>query len=92
MNDGQISRFFTCHIIIPLDSSIGENVSYGISSKRLNILVTTFLDTESEYTFISADGNSTDRFGVERKAGCTFEPGYEEIGRSWLLRSQFLGG
>jgi hypothetical protein len=47
--------------------------------------VTTFLDssTESDYSFISADGNSTDRFGVLRKAGCTFEPGFEEIGKSF---------
>ncbi|CBY31735.1 unnamed protein product [Oikopleura dioica] len=43
--------------------------------------LTTFLDTSeaSEYTFISADGNSTDRFQIERKTGCTFEPGFEEI-------------
>lgn len=45
--------------------------------------MTTFLDSSSEndYSFISADGNSTDRFGVLRKAGCTFEPGFEEIGK-----------
>ena len=86
MNDGQILRFSTCHIIIPLDSSIGKNVSCLTSSIcMLNILVTTFLDTSeaSEYTFISADGNSTDRFQIERKTGCTFEPGFEEIGKSW---------
>ena len=82
MTDGQILRSFTCHIITPLDSSIGQEVSSFVYLSSEPILVTTFLDIEeSNYEFHDSRGNSTDRFKVERTSGCVFEPGFEQIGK-----------